>query len=194
MLSKISTLILGALHEKERSPYELVALFKSRKVNVWFPVAESTIYSTVKKLKKLKYVEARNVKPNKLPAKTIYSITPLGKEELINAASSFLNSSETNISSFQVGILLMDLFKKDEVLKRLRKKLEALEKNFFNLKKQILAMERNQLNTNFSTIAVLKYNYYLIEAERKTLKELMRGLNLRRSRKAGSAYDFRLPA
>ncbi len=194
MLSKLSTLILGALREEARSPYEIIALFKNLEVTKWFPVADSTVYSTVKKLKQMKFVESRLVKSGKLPAKTIYSLTPLGEQELLKTASCYLDSVETNLSGFQVGILLMDLFKKEEVLKKLRTKLEGLEKIFFDLKKQILAMERNQQSVPFSTIAVLKYKYYLIEAERKTLKELIRGLNLRRGRKRGSIFDFRLPA
>jgi len=191
MLSKLSTLILGVLNEKERSPYEIVSMFKTLEVNKWFPIAESTVYSTVKKLKQLNYVEAHSVSKGKLPAKTIYSLTPLGQEELLKTVSSYLDVIDLNLSGFQVGILLMDLFKKDEVLKKLRKQLESLEKKFFELKKQILQMERNQQNVSFSTIAVLKYNYYLIEAQRKTLKELIRGINLRRGRKQKTMFDFR---
>ena len=194
MLSKLSTLILGALREEARSPYEIIVLFKNLEVTKWFPIADSTVYSTVKKLKQMNLVESRAVKSGKLPAKTVYSITPLGEQELLKTASSYLDSLEANFSCFQVGILLMDLFKKDEVLKKLRAKLEGLEKIFFELKKQILSMERNQQSVSFSTIAVLKYKYYLIEAERKTLKELIRGLNLRRTRKRGSVFDFRLPS
>ena len=66
MLSKISTLILGVLYEKERNPYEITKLLKELKLRKWFNIADSTVYATINNLKKQNLIRGETSKGRKI--------------------------------------------------------------------------------------------------------------------------------
>lgn len=192
MLSKLATLILGILAERERNPYEITKMLSELQTKKWLPMADSTIYATINNLKKKGMILGRIEKDGNLPEKTIYSITNNGESELQLTITSFLEEDSSTSSGFDIGILLMHNLSKQEIQIKLKKKLERLEAAYYVIKKQILGFEMDNQKIAFTALSMLKHRLHLIEAEIKTVKELIRDLNVRASISDLSPFDMRM--
>ena len=192
MLSKLATLILGILSEKERNPYDVTKMLSELQTKKWLPLADSTVYVTINNLKKRGLIIGRTEKSGSLPEKTIYSTTPEGEFELQTSITGYLEVDSSNPSGFDIGILLMYNLSKPEILMKLKKKLERLESNSYNIRKQILTFEMYGLKVAFTSLSMLKHRNHLIEAEMKTIRELIKELNVRTSISDRSPFDMRL--
>ena len=192
MLSKLATLILGILSEKERNPYEITKMmdeFQTRKLR---PLADSTVYATINGLKKKGLISGRQEKSGNLPEKTIYNITSEGEYELHASITALLEEDFSSSSGFDIGILLLHNLSKQEILLKLKKKLERLESNSYSVKKQILNLEMDHSKIAFTSLTMLKHRVHLMEAEIKTVKELIRELNIRKTILELSPFDMRV--
>ena len=192
MLSKLATLILGILAERERNPYDITKMLSELQTKKWLPMADSTVYATINNLKKKELIIGRIEKDGNLPEKTIYSITSSGESELHLSVTSFLEEDLSNSSGFDIGILLMHNLSKPEIQQKLKKKLERLESNFYVIRKQILNFEMDSGRIAFTALSMLKHRQHLIESEIKTVKELIRDLNTRTSISDISPFDMRM--
>ncbi|MBZ0182047.1 MAG: helix-turn-helix transcriptional regulator [Melioribacteraceae bacterium] len=192
LLPKLSTLILGILAEQEISPYQLNKLLKDLDTKKWFPIAESTVYATVTKLKSKGLIEGRKERLGKLPERTIYRITTKGEEEFKSAVSNYFDRMDSDTSRFDIAILLMHNLDSNEIQKRLKKKLEMLESNYYDIRKQLLSLEIERHKVGFTTIAMLKHRLHKIEAEIKTIKEIIKELNTTKNSSQQHPFDFRM--
>jgi DNA-binding PadR family transcriptional regulator len=192
MLSKLATLILGILAERERNPYDITKMLTELQTKKWLPLADSTVYATINNLKKKELIIGRSEKLSNLPEKTIYSISPEGEYELHSSITAYLEEDSTSTSGFDIGILLMYNLSKPEVMLKLKKKLERLEANSYNIRKQILNLEMDQSKVAFTSLAMLKHRNHLIEADLKTIRELIKELNIRQNISELSPFDLRM--
>ncbi|MCL4548394.1 MAG: PadR family transcriptional regulator, partial [Bacteroidetes bacterium] len=178
--------------EQERNPYDITKMLSELQTKKWLPLADSTVYATINNLKKRNLITGRMEKSGNLPEKTIYSITAEGEYELQSSITSFLEEDASNSSGFDIGILLMYNLSKPEILIKLKKKLERLESNSYNLRKQILNLEMDASKVAFTSLAMLKHRMHLIEAEMKTIRELIKELNVRNTISELSPFDMRM--
>ena len=192
MLSKLATLILGILAEKEHNPYEITKMLNDLKTRKWLPLADSTVYATINNLKKKGLISGRQEKSGNLPEKTIYQITPGGENELHSSVTSYLEEDSTLSPGFDIGILLMHNLGKPEILLKLKKKLERSENNSYSIRKQVLKLEMDTSKIAFTSLTMLKHRLHLLEAEIKTVKELIRDLNTRQTISDISPFDLRM--
>jgi hypothetical protein len=81
---------------------------------------------------------------------------------------------------------------KADILQKLKKKLERLENISYNIRKQILTFEMDPSRVAFTSLAMLKHRMHLIEAEMKTLRELIKELNIRQTVSDLSPFDMRM--
>ncbi|MHB8906437.1 MAG: PadR family transcriptional regulator, partial [Melioribacteraceae bacterium] len=156
------------------------------------PLADSTVYATINNLKKQGLITGRTERNGNLPEKTIYSITPEGEFEFHESITSFLEDDVNSPSNFDIGILLMHNLSKPEILLKLKKKLERLESNSYTIRKQILSFEMDSTKVAFTSLSMLKHRMHLIEAELKTIRELIKELNVRQSISDLSPFDMRM--
>jgi DNA-binding PadR family transcriptional regulator len=191
MLSKISTLILGVLYEKERNPYEITKMLKELKLRKWFNVADSTVYATINNLKKQELIKGETSKEGRFPEKTVYSITAEGEFELHNTISSYLEKNDPDGSKFDIAILLLHHLSRDEVLQKLKIKLENLESTTYEIKTQIVNLERDR-TVAFTGLLMLKHMLYMAETEIRTIKEIIREFNIKDKITGPTAFDVSL--
>lgn len=191
MLSKISTLILGILYENERNPYEITKMLKELKLRKWFSVADSTVYATINNLRKQGLVDGTTSKEGRFPEKTVYSITTEGEFELHSTISSYLEKNDPDGSKFDIAILLLHHLSRDEVLQKLKIKLENLESSTYEIKTQILNLERDR-TVAFTGLLMLKHRLYMAETEIRTIKEIIREFNIKDSISGPTAFDVSL--
>ena len=193
MLSKISTLILGVLYEKERNPYEITKMLHNLNLRKWFNIADSTVYATINTLKKQGLVKGESVKEGNFPEKTIYSITTEGEYELHNAISAYLEQNDPDGSKFDIAIILLHHLSRDEVLQKLKNKLENLEASTYEIKTQIVTLERER-TIAFTGLLMLKHRLYMAETEIRTIKEIIREFNIKDDIKGPTVFDVSLVA
>ncbi len=191
MLSKISTLILGILYEKERNPYEITKMLKNLKLRKWFNVADSTVYATINALRKNSLIVGESQKEGRFPEKTIYKITAEGEFELHNTISSYLEKTDPDGAKFDIAILLLHHLSRDEVLQKLKIKLENLESSTFEIKNQILNLERES-SVAFTGLLMLKHRLYMAETEIRTIREIIREFNINEDLTGSTAFDVSL--
>lgn len=191
MLSKLATLILGILSERERNPYDITKMLSDMQTRKWLPLADSTVYATINNLKKRGLINGRQERSGNLPEKTIYNITPEGEFELHSSITAYLEEDASSSSGFDIGILLMHNLSKPEILMKLKKKLERLEANAYTVRKQIFNLEMDTTRIAFTSLAMLKHRLHLMEAEIKTVKELIKELNIRTDISELSPFDMR---
>ncbi len=191
MLSKISTLILGVLYEKERNPYEITKMLKDLNLRKWFNIADSTVYATINGLKKQKLIVGESVKVSSFPAKTVYSITAEGEFELNSTISHYLETTDPDGAKFDIAILLLHHLSRDEVLQKLKIKLENLEATTFEIKNQILILERER-KIAFTGLLMLKHRLFMAETEIRTIKEIIREFNIHSDVKGETAFEVSL--
>ena len=191
MLSKISTLILGVLYEKERNPYEITKMLKDLNLRKWFNIADSTVYATINGLKKQKLIVGESVKVGSFPAKTVYSITVEGEFELNSTISHYLETTDPDGAKFDIAILLLHHLSRDEVLQKLKIKLENLEATTFEIKNQILILERER-KIAFTGLLMLKHRLFMSETEIRTIKEIIREFNIHSDVKGETAFEVSL--
>lgn len=192
MLSKLAALILGIVSERERNPYEITKMLEQLNTRKLLPLADSTVYATINNLKKQGLITGRTERNGNLPEKTIYSITPEGEFEFHESITSFLEDDVNSPSNFDIGILLMHNLSKPEILIKLKKKLERLESNSYTIRKQILSFEMDSTKVAFTSLSMLKHRMHLIEAELKTIRELIKELNVRQTISDLSPFDMRM--
>lgn len=191
MLSKISTLILGVLYEKERNPYEITKLLKDLNLRKWFHIADSTVYATINNLKKQSLIEGKTSREGRFPEKTVYSITAEGEYELHDTISTFIEKNDPDGSKFDIAILLLHHLSRDEVLQKLKIKLENLESSTYEIKTQILSLERER-TIAFTGLLMLKHRLYMAETEIRTIKEIIREFNIKEDISGPTAFDVSL--
>ncbi len=191
MLSKLSTLILGTIAESKKNPYELTKMIKQLDLNKWFSIAESTVYATINTLKKKGLITGERLQKGNFPEKTVYSITAEGEFELHRSISKYLERNNLGGEEFDVAILLMHNLGKEELMQKLKFKLESLESANYDLKKKILKLELKG-DKHSTNLTLLKHRLYLLEAETKTIKDLIKNVNLRKSLVTESPFDLRV--
>ena len=121
----------------------------------------------------------------------IYSITAEGEFELHNTISSYLEKNDPDGSKFDIAILLLHHLSRDEVLQKLKIKLENLESSTFEIKTQIVNLERDR-TVAFTGLLMLKHRLYMAETEIRTIKEIIRELNIKDDITGLTAFDVSL--
>jgi DNA-binding PadR family transcriptional regulator len=191
MLSKISTLILGVLYEKERNPYEITKMLNNLNLRKWFNIADSTVYATINTLKKQGLVKGETIKEGSFPEKTVYSITAEGEFELHNTISNYLEENDPDGSKFDIALILLHHLSKDEILQKLKIKLESLESSTYEIKTQIVNLERER-SVAFTGLLLLKHRLYMAETEIRTIREIIREFNIKEEIKGATVFDVSL--
>jgi DNA-binding PadR family transcriptional regulator len=173
MIPKPDALILGMLmNEKERmSPYDMAKLAKTINPNYWISVARPTFYVNVQRLAKRGLLVGETTKLGKMPNKTLYSLTDLGRETIKDAFLGFLESDEIDPEMFRLVIFFLSVIPvpREELYPYLFQRIELL-KSLKESLSQEGAPDNSDLPLNLFIIN--KYTKLMIEAEIEIAEEL----------------------
>lgn len=171
MLSKTMALLLGIIDGRPVNPYELNKWLTTMNVRSWYPVADSTVYATLKAAEKKNYIAGNAEKSGNMPEKTVYSITKTGKEELTGTLRSFLTEFDYDITAFHIGIFFSETLGIPETSVLLKKREALLEKQEQGIKMQLAKMEQEAI-PRLVTLNV-RQSLYIVEAQRKGTQEIL---------------------
>ena len=128
MLPKPAVIILGLIAEKPANAYELTRSLRLMNVKRWYPVADSTVYATVRVLEKKAYLAGKIQKDGNMPEKTIYTITESGRRELKSSLRFFIENFDYDLTSFMIAAFFIGVFGTVEILKIFETRLSRLIK------------------------------------------------------------------
>lgn len=172
MLSKISVLLLGIINEKPSSPYEIKKFLEEIKVKEWFPIAESSIYASIKSIYQKGLIASHTRKDGNTPEKTIYTINEQGRACLKEALYEYLASTDLDYIGFNIAGMFICSLDRSEVLAVLNEKLKKFHEIVDQTKKQIDYFQSKCTIASMGLI-ILKRNLNLVEAEMKTVGDLI---------------------
>ncbi|MBU3155797.1 PadR family transcriptional regulator [Clostridium estertheticum] len=126
-MSSINLIILGYLHNKEKSAYEMVKEFDIWNLTKWLKISDPSIYKNIIKLCDNGYLNSRTVKEGEMPEKTLYSLNEKGNSyfnELMEESSKHIGNFYLDFNAFLANIENIPKEKRKEYLENFKNKAE----------------------------------------------------------------------
>ncbi len=171
MLSKLSKLIMGLLWKKPMNPYELTKLMDMAVIQDWFPLTAPSIYTTIKNLEGRGYLIGEVIRKEKLPPKTIYSLSEEGEKLLLSELLMGLESYEASATDFGIALFHIEAMHKKDAIMHTRKRIELLQTLYDKARTRL---ELSMPKVPFNMKMMLTCNMYRLETELKITKELLK--------------------
>jgi DNA-binding PadR family transcriptional regulator len=113
--------------DRPRHPYEMAAVLKERGKDSDMPIKWGSLYTVVANLEKHGFIEAvESVKDGGRPERTVYRITPAGREEFEDWVRELVGTVEREPPRFQAGLSLIGVLGPDQAISLLRQRIEQL--------------------------------------------------------------------
>lgn len=135
-MSKPAALLLGIIYKKPLNAYEITKLLDYMNIKWWFNIADSTVYATLKTLRKKGLIEGTIEKEGNMPDKTVYSLTEKGEDELRESIRQSILHFDYDTNIFTIAAFFMDILEKEERKKLLEERLNALQSYLLGISKQ----------------------------------------------------------
>lgn len=128
-LTDAELLLLGLVAEMPRHGYELDQVIEKRGMREWTQIGFSSIYFVLSKLQKLGLVVTKKPVGARAGAKArkVYTVTPAGHRALVTQTIAALRAVRPAYSSVLLGMLNWPVLKRNEALRSLRARRDALE-------------------------------------------------------------------
>lgn len=137
MLSKSALMLLGLISEKPLNAYEIIRRLNQMNVKWWFPIADSTVYSTLKALEKKGYISGAAEKSGNMPDRTVYSLSALGDHAFSDALKSSILQFSYDTNVFSIAAFFLSVFPPEEQRALLEERLGILKKYRAGIEKQV---------------------------------------------------------
>lgn len=112
-MSAVDLILLGLVYEQPQSAYDMQKQVEYRNLSKWVKISSPSIYKNVLKLEEKGCLTSETVRESRMPEKTVYSITPMGRgyflklmREKANAAVNVLfdfNAVIANLNKLENG-------------------------------------------------------------------------------------------
>lgn len=173
MLSKSAYLILGLVQKESLNPYEIIKQLEVFQIKNWYPIANSTVYATIKTLRKQELVKEYSVKDSNAPERTVYEITEKGKIELQKKVKECIENISYDTVWFSIALLFLGIFDYKDIVLMCNERKKLLLKYRNGLSNQIEKL-RSRGVKQIEILSVL-HNLKIIEAELSIVEEIERG-------------------
>ncbi len=118
-LTNSEAAILGLLAEKPSYGYEIESIIHERGMSEWTEIAFSSIYYLLRKLEKKKLLTSKMITEGNRPPRKMYRPTGKGVKALRRAAIHMMSSPRRPKSDLDVGISLIPLLSREEIIEAL---------------------------------------------------------------------------
>lgn len=162
-------IILGILSSKPMHGYEIKKQLEEWAVEEYVQISYGSIYYNLERMEKEGLVRGESVKNSRRPERRLYSITERGREELAKLLRRNYFEVEREYYPFDVGVSLMPLMPREEVLEALEKRIRVAEEHLEELRRE---KEQMKGRIPFFALAVIDHYLYHLEAEKRWLEEL----------------------
>jgi DNA-binding PadR family transcriptional regulator len=126
--------VLGSLGERPMHPYEISTMLKARGKDGSIKLNYGSLYSVVTALEKNGFIEAvETVRDGNRPERTVYAITPAGRDEFDDWLAELLGTPEKDFSQLEAGLAYLPAFAPDRVADLLERRAGVLEQEIAKL-------------------------------------------------------------
>jgi len=178
MITRLVLLGILFIRKEPMHGYEIKRQLEEWAVGEYARISYGSIYYNLEKMEKEGLVASKSVKNSGRPERRLYSITERGKEELMRLLRKNYFETERPYYRFDVGVSLMALMPREEVLKALAKRIKIAERHIKELLKAKAELEGK---VPFFVSAIIDHYLLHLEAEKKWLENLKKEVERRRS-------------
>ncbi|MDL2236659.1 PadR family transcriptional regulator [Christensenellaceae bacterium OttesenSCG-928-K19] len=151
MISKINIILLGIINENPMNPYEMTKYIQDLELRSWLPISDSSIYTAVKTMNQRELITGETMRAGNMPEKTVYSITPHGKRQFINALESILVSTHIDYISMTIVLLFIHCLQEKRCRELLEKRLHILRSERTRVENQKNRIKRSDMGLSMLT-------------------------------------------
>ncbi|MDE6088116.1 MAG: PadR family transcriptional regulator [Oscillospiraceae bacterium] len=174
-MATIDLIILGMLKRESLSAYSIQKLVEYRNISKWVKISTPSIYKKVIQLEKKGLITSHTEKDGKMPEKSVYTLTDTGKAEFEKL---MLETSCNPINIFlDFNAVIVNL---ENMPKKIQKEcLNNIENNMNMLKAYLeenIALKENDPDIPTMGMAVLRQQFFLVQAIESWIIELKKGL------------------
>jgi DNA-binding PadR family transcriptional regulator len=163
--------VLSAVLERPMHPYEMAAVLKHRGKDADMPIKWGSLYTVVGNLQKHGFIEAvESVKDGGRPERTVYRITPAGREEVEDWVRELVGTVESEPPRFQSGLSLIGVLGPDQAISLLRQRLDALV-DHIGKQRAALGQLRSLMPRMF--LVEVEYAIAMAEAEERWVRSFL---------------------
>jgi len=166
--------VLGLIKDRPKYGYQIYQEIEKLHMEHWAPVSLASIYSTLNRLEKEGLIKARKEKPGKMPERSVYHLTPIGRRKLALLVEKALREERMPQEDFALGLMFLEAAKKSKALKCLEAKKREMQKMKNNLE-EIYLKEKKEMP--FSQRLLLKYGLSHLIMGLKHLNQLITEVN-----------------
>jgi DNA-binding PadR family transcriptional regulator len=165
--------VLALLFERPMHPYEIGVILKQRHKEESIKLRYGSLYTVIDLLLKRGLIVAKQIaRDGRRPERTVYDITPAGRDELRTWMADLVGEPVKEYPRFEAALCLLPVLRPDEALALLRRRLQLIEQNAAILASQIEEVSRQKLPPLF--LVETEYRLALIEAEQHFVAGLIR--------------------
>ena len=178
MITKLVLLGILFSRKKPMHGYEIKRQLEEWAVGEYARISYGSIYYNLEKMEKEGLVASRSIKNSRRPERRLYTITEKGKKELMKLLRKNYFETERPYYAFDVGVCLMPLMPREEVLKALAKRIQVAKRYI----KELLE-EKAELKGKvpFFVLAIIDHYLLHLHAEKKWLEDLKKEVEKTRS-------------
>ena len=130
--------VLALLFERPMHPYEMAATLKSRHKHESIKLRYGSLYTVIELLMDRGFISALETsRDGKRPERTVYALTPAGRDELKDWMRDLLREPAKEFPQFETALSLMPVLPPDEAVALLRSRALRLANKFSQLEAQL---------------------------------------------------------
>jgi DNA-binding PadR family transcriptional regulator len=164
--------VLALLFERPMHPYEMGVLLKQRHKEESIKLRYGSLYTVIELLLARGYIAAKETaRDGKRPERTIYEVTPAGRDELHDWMADLIAQPVKEYPQFEAALCLLPVLPPDEALALLRQRLKRVEQTAAGLTGQIAGISAQNFPGLF--LVETEYRLALLKAEQAFVAELI---------------------
>jgi DNA-binding PadR family transcriptional regulator len=163
-MSKVDLVILGLLMEEARHGYDILQQMERRDMKNWVGVSTPAIYKGLARLESKRVLRARTESGTSHPDRTVYEITPEGREYFHRLMSEALAEPEHLFLNLMTGVGFAHLEDRKVLLESLKsrcEKLRFLREHLEGHKVEMTQIKKHPITAD----AIIQYYMDLIDLE-----------------------------
>ena len=144
-MSKSDLVVLGFLNHKPMHGYEMMRWLKIHHIDRWAEVKQSSVYRSLQRLQKQKYIDGEFFFDENSPPKVIYSINEEGKKRFRKILHKFLFSEKCSVKDFWIAIIMTKKgISQNDFTKAISNRLEKTKVYLRNLTNEISELKQSE--------------------------------------------------
>lgn len=150
--------VLALLFERPMHPYEMGVILKQRHKEESIKLRYGSLYTVIELLLRRAFVGARETgRDGRRPERTVYEITPAGKDELRAWMADLIADPVKEYPQFEAALCLLPVLPPDEALALLRLRVDRIAQNAAALTQHVQSIG----DQNFPPLFLVETEYRL---------------------------------